>query len=100
MYPSFTTADNGKVLGFPLRKHSGDPNDFTGASAVLNIRDQGNLLRTRTMAWNTITIEWEYAVFAGEFPAGRYWAEVAVTFPGPRGPIYSSEVIFDVLPPD
>jgi hypothetical protein len=110
-YYSFTTADNGKVLGFPLLQSvNGNPNNFTGAAATLNLRDQNGVLYMHTLVWNAATTEWEYAVVAGEFPAGRYWAMVAVTFPGQTGgsaagtgsvgPIYSSEVIFDVVAAD
>jgi hypothetical protein len=100
-YYRFTTADSGKVLGFPLNQSSGTPNNFSGASANLMVRDgSGDLQAPRAMTWNALTTEWEYAVIAAEFPAGRYWAMVAVTFPGPVGPIYSSEVIFDVVAAD
>lgn len=96
---TFTTADNGRVLAFPLRHADGTPNDFTNSTALLRIRDQGNILSVRALTWNTVTMQWEYAITAGEFPAGRYWAEVAVMF-GSVGPIYSSEVIWDVVSPD
>jgi hypothetical protein len=52
------------------------------------------------MTWNAVTVEWEYTVRANDFAAGRYWAMVAVTFPGPVGPIYSTEVVFDVIAAD
>jgi hypothetical protein len=100
-YYTITTADNGKVLGFPLLQSlSGNPNNFTGASATLNLRDSSGNLYSRTLVWNPATAEWEYSVVAGEFPVGRMWAMVAVTFPGAVGPIYSSEVIFDVVAAD
>jgi hypothetical protein len=100
-YYTLTTADNGKVLGFPLLQSiGGNPNNFSGASATLNLRDQNGNLYTRTLVFNTTTVEWEYSVTAGEFPASRYWGMVAVTLPGPVGPIYSSEFIFDVIAAD
>jgi hypothetical protein len=100
-YYILTSADNGKVLGFPLLQSvEGNPNNFTGASAILNLRDQNGNRYTRTLVFNPTTIEWEYPVIAGEFPVSRYWGMVAVTFPGPVGPIYSSEFIFDVIAAD
>ena len=102
-YYRITTADNGKVLGFPLFGSFGNTNDFTGATATLQLRDQNGTLYSRTLVWNptppspAAAPEWEYSVIGGEFPAGRYWAMVAVTWPGPVGPIYSTEVIFDVI---
>jgi hypothetical protein len=99
-YYTITTADNGKVLGFPLPTSTGGTNNFSGASATLNVRDQNGNLYTRSLVWNPTTVEWEYSVNAGEFAAGRYWGMVAVTFPGPVGPVYSSEVIFDVIAAD
>lgn len=97
---TFTTDANGIVLGFPLNHFDGTPNNFVNATAILQIRDQGNNLSIRALTWNSATTEWEYSVIAGEFPAGRYWTRVAVTFPGPVGPIPSSEGIFDVVAPD
>jgi hypothetical protein len=99
-YYTITTADNGKVLGFPLLQSNGNSNNFAGASATLQLRDQNGILYTRTLVWNPVTIEWEYSVVAGDFAAGRWYAMVAVTFPGPVGPIYSNEVIFDVVAAD
>jgi hypothetical protein len=99
-YYTITTADNGKVLGFPLLQSSGNVNNFNGATAQLKLRDQNGVFYSRTLAFNPITMEWEYSVIAGEFAAGRYWAMVAVTFPGPVGPVYSSEIIFDVIAAD
>ena len=96
-YYTITTADNGKVLGFPLLRSDGTSNNFSGCTASLRLRDQNGVLTSRAMVWNAGTIEWEYSVVAGEFPAGRYWVMVAVTFPGPIGPIFSSESIFDVI---
>jgi hypothetical protein len=99
-YYTITTADNGKVLGFPLLKSDGTSNNFASCSATLCLRDQNGNLYTRSMVWNALTLEWEYSVVAGEFAAGRWWVMVAVTFPGPIGPIYSSESIFDVIAAD
>jgi hypothetical protein len=99
-YYTITVADNGKVLGFPLLQSNGNSNNFAGALATLNLRDQNGNLYTRTMVFNSTTNEWEYSVVAGEFPVSRYWVMVAVTFPGPVGPIYSSEAIFDVIAAD
>ncbi len=99
-YYTITTADNGKVLGFPLLQSNGNSNSFTGATAALKLRDQNGILYTRTLVWNAVTIEWEYSVVAGEFAAGRWWVMVAVTFPGPVGPIYSTEAVFDVIAAD
>ena len=100
-YYTFTTADVGKVLGFPLNQSNGNTNNFAGATANLMVRDQnGSLQAARSMTWNAVTVEWEYTVRANEFAAGRYWAMVAVTFPGPVGPIYSTEVVFDVIAAD
>jgi len=65
------------------------------------VRDQsGNLQAARPMVFNAATVEWEYTVRANDFAAGRYWAMVAVTFAGPVGPIYSTEVVFDVIAAD
>ena len=99
-YYAFTTADVGKLLGFPLPQSNGAANNWLGATASLLVRDQnGSLQAARTMAFNAASNEWEYAVRAGEFASGRYWAMVAVTFPG--GVIVAStEVIFDVQPAD
>jgi hypothetical protein len=99
-YYTITTADNGKVLGFPLPQTSGNSNNFTGATATLQLRDQNGNLSTRSLVWNPTTTEWEHAVVAGEFSAGRYWGMVAVVFAGNVGPIYSSEFIFDVVAVD
>jgi hypothetical protein len=100
MNNQFTTADVGKILGFPLLQSDGTANSFAGASATLMVRDQnGNLQAGRTMSWNASTMEWEYSVQANEFAAGRYWGMVAVTFPG-NVTIYSSEVVFDVVAAD
>jgi hypothetical protein len=99
-YYTFTTADNGKVLGFPLLQSSGNSNNFAGATAMLQVRDQNGNLTSHSLIWNPATVEWEHALTAGEFPIGRYWGMVAVTFPGPVGPIYSSEFIFDVVAAD
>lgn len=104
-YFTLTTADVGKVLGFPLNQSNGSANNFTGASANLMVRDQnGNLQAARAMTYNAVTVQWEYTVRAVDFAAGRYWARywamVAVTFPGPSGPIYSTEVVFDVVQAD
>jgi len=96
----FTTADAGKVLGFPLPQSNGTANDFTGATASLMVRDQsGSMQAARSMQWNGSSSEWEYSVRSGEFTAGRYWAMVAVTFPG-NVVVYSSEAVFDVLSAD
>ena len=96
----FTTADTGKILGFPLLQSNGTANDFTGATASLMVRDQsGSVQAARPMQWNSSASEWEYSVRSGEFTAGRYWAMVAVTFPG-NVVVYSSEAVFDVLPAD
>jgi hypothetical protein len=51
------------------------------------------------MQWNGASNEWEYSVRSGEFTAGRYWAMVAVTFPG-NVLVYSTEAVFDVLSVD
>lgn len=100
-YYSITTADNGKVLGFPLTTTiAGTTNSFSGATAQLRLRDSTGALYTRTLVWNSTTTQWEYAVVAGEFPVGRIFCMVAVTFPGPVGPILSSEVYFDVISAD
>jgi hypothetical protein len=99
-YYTITSADNGKVLGFPLLASNGNANNFASASATLCLRDQNGNLLTRAMVWNPTTVEWEYSVVAGEFAIGRWYAMVAVTFPGPVGPIYSGEVIFDVVAAD
>jgi hypothetical protein len=100
-YYTFTNADAGKVLGFALNQSNGNANNFTGASANLMVRDQnGNLQAARAMVFNATTVEWEYSVRANDFAVGRYWAMVAVTFPGPVGPIYSTEVVFDVVAAD
>lgn len=99
-YYAFTTGDVGKVFGFPLPQADGTANEWTGATANLMVRDQtGNLESARPMVFNTATSEWEYSVRAGEFAAGRYWAMVAVTFPG-NVTVYSTEVIFDVQAAD
>jgi hypothetical protein len=99
-YYAFTTGDVGKVLGFPLPQSNGTANNWTGATANLMVRDQnGNLQAARAMVFNTVTNEWEYAVKAAEFSVGRYWAMVAVTFPG-YVTVYSTEVIFDVQAAD
>ena len=96
----FTTADAGKILGFPLLQSNGMANDFTGATASLMVRDQNGSLQTaRPMQWNSSSGEWEYSVRSAEFRAGRYWAMVAVTFPG-NVVVYSSEAVFDVLSAD
>ena len=99
-YYTICTADNGKVLGFPLLQSSGNSNNFAGATATLQLRDQNGNLTSRSLVWNPTTVEWEHSVVAGEFSAGRYWGMVAVTFPGNVGPIYSSEFIFDVVAAD
>ena len=100
-YFTFTTADVGKVLGFPLNQSNGNTNNFAGATARLMVKDQnGNPQAGRTMVYNSATQEWEYSVVANDFVAGRYWAMVAVTFAGPVGPIYSTEVVFDVVAAD
>jgi len=100
IYYAFTTADVGKLLGFPLLQSNGTANNFTGATANLMVRDQnGDLQAGRAMTFNAVTNEWEYSVKAAEFAAGRYWAMVAVTFPG-SVVVYSSEVIFDVQAAD
>ena len=99
-YYTITDADAGKVLGFPLLRSDGNPNDFAGASATLWLKYQSGNLVTRAMVWNPMTIEWEYSVAAGEFTVGRWRAKVAVTFSGGVGPIYSTEVIFDVVAAD
>jgi hypothetical protein len=96
----FTTAAAGKILGFPLLQSNGTANDFTGATASLMVRDQSGSLQTaRPMQWNASANEWEYSVRSGEFNAGRYWAMVAVAFPG-NVVVYSSEVVFDVVAAD
>jgi hypothetical protein len=100
-YYTITTADNGKVLGFPLMRRDGDANNFVGATATLCLRFQDGTLSTRPLVFNPQTAEWEYAVVANEFAAGRYWVMVAVTFPAPiGGPIYSGEATFDVVAAD
>jgi hypothetical protein len=99
-YYTITTADNGKVLGFPLLQSNGNSNNFVGATATLQLRDQNGNLSTRSLVWNPTTTEWEHPVVAGEFSAGRYWGMVAVIFAGNVGPIYSSEFIFDVVATD
>lgn len=100
-YYSITTADNGKVLGFPLPTTiAGTTNSFTGASAQLQLRDGSGRLYVRALVWNPTTNQWEYAVVAGEFPVGRMFCMVAVTFPNSVGPILSSEVYFDVISAD
>jgi len=99
-YYAFTTADVGKVLGFPLPQSNGTPNTFTGCTAALIVRDQnGNRENARAMVFNAVTNEWEYSVLANDFAAGRYWAMVAVTFPA-SVTVYSTEVIFDVQAAD
>jgi hypothetical protein len=99
-YFAFTSADVGKVLGFPLLQSNGQANTFAGCTANLMVRDQnGNLQAGRALVFNGATNEWEYSVRAGEFIAGRYWAIVAVTFPG-GAIVYSSEVFFDVVAAD
>jgi hypothetical protein len=99
-YYTLTTADIGKVLAFPLPRFDGTPNDFTGASASLLVRDQnGNSQAPRMMSWNALAAEWEYSVRIGDFAAGRYRAMVAVAFPG-GATVLSSEVIFDVVTAD
>ena len=99
-YYAFTAADVGKVLGFPLLQSNGGANTWTGASATLNVRDQNNNIQApRTMAYNTTNGEWEYAIVANDFAAGRFWAMVAVTFPT-GAVVYSTEVIFDVQAAD
>ena len=99
-YYAFTTADVGKVLGFPLPQSHGTANNFTGCTAALMVRDQnGNLENARSMVFNSVTNEWEYSVLANDFFAGRFWAMVAVTFPG-NVTVYSTEVIFDVQAAD
>jgi hypothetical protein len=95
-----TSADNGKVLGFPLLKGDGTPNDFTGAAASLNLRNEAGNVLTRPLVWNPNTTEWEYSLVAGELTMGRWRAMVAVTFAGPIGPVYSTEVIIDVIAAD
>jgi hypothetical protein len=57
-YYTFTTADNGKVLGFPLLQSSGNSNNFSGATASLQVRDQNGNLNTRPLVWNPTTVEW------------------------------------------
>lgn len=99
-YYTITTADNGKVLGTPLLRNDGNANDFVGASGTWELRDEKGVLYSRPAVWNSITQLWEYAVVAGEFAVGRYWGMVAVTLSGPIGPIYSSEVQFDVIAAD
>ena len=99
-YYTITSADNGKVLGFPLLQQSGNANTFTGATATLCLRDQNGVFYTRPLVWNPVTIEWEYSVIAGEFEIGRWHGMVAVIFPGPVGPVDSSEFIFDVVAAD
>ena len=99
-YYTITTADNGKVLGFPLLQSNGNPNNFAGATATLCLKDQNGTLLTRSLIFNGVTMEWEYPVVAGEFAAGRWRAMVAVTFPGAVGPVYSTESIFDVIAAD
>lgn len=100
-YFTFTTANVGKVLGFPLLQTNGNSNNFAGATAALMVKDQnGNIQAARTLVYNSFTQEWEYSVVANDFAAGRYWAMVAVTFAGPVGPIYSTEVVFDVVSAD
>jgi hypothetical protein len=96
-YYTITDADNGKVLAFPLNQSSGGSNDFTGATAVLRLRDQRGNALTRALSWNGTTVQWEYPVVAGEFAAGRWHTMVAVTFLGGVGPIYSTEAVFDVI---
>jgi hypothetical protein len=99
-YYSFTTSDAGKLLGFPLFQSNGDANNWTGATASLMVRDQfGNVQTARPMTFNVADNEWEYSVKAGEFTAARYWAMVAVTFPG-GVVVYSTEVYFDVIAAD
>lgn len=99
-YYTITTADNGKVLGFPLLRSDGSSNNFIGCTGVLMLKDQNGNLLTRSLVYNAGTFEWEYAVVAGEFAIGRWRAMAAVTFPGPVGPIYSTESIFDVIAGD
>ena len=93
-YYTITSADNGKVLGFPLLQQSGNANTFTGATATLCLRDQNGILYTRSLVWNPVTIEWEYSVIAGEFAIGRWHGMVAVIFPGPVGPVYQQRIYF------
>jgi hypothetical protein len=99
-YFTVTLADNGKVLGFPLSPVNRGYNDFTGVVATLCLRDQNHNLTTRPLTWNTITQQWEYSVVPGDFAIGRWHAAVALMFPGPVGPVYSSEVVFDVVAAD
>ena len=95
-----TTGDIGKILGFPLQQSNGAPNDFTGATASLMVRNQTGVSQSpRSMTWKASSVEWEYTTVSGDFVAGRYWAMVAVTFPG-NAKIYSSEVVFDVIAVD
>jgi hypothetical protein len=99
-YYAFTTADVGKVLGFPLPQSDGTANNFTGCTAALMVRDQnGNLESARTMVFNPVINQWEYSVLVNDFFAGRFWAMVAVSFPG-NVTVYSTEVIFDVQAAD
>src|SRR5947209_13697806 len=100
-YYTVTTADVGKVVAFPLLRRDGNTNNFGGASGTLRLRFQDGTLSTRTLLFNAQTMEWEYAMVANDFQVGRYWGMVAVMFPPPiGGPIYSSEVIFDVVAAD
>jgi hypothetical protein len=105
MVYQFTTADVGKILGFPLPQSNGVANNFTGCTAVLQVRDAfGNNQPPRTMVFNPsppapYTPQWEYAVQAGEFKVGRYFARVHVTFPAGDTEV-SSEVVFDVVQAD
>jgi hypothetical protein len=101
-YYTFTVADNGKVLGLPLLQSNGNSNNFVGASATLYLRDSSGNRLTRTLTWNgnATPPEWEYTVVAGEFAVGRWWAMAGVTFAGGAGPIFSTEVMFDVIAAD
>jgi hypothetical protein len=100
MSNQFTTADIGKILGFPLLQHDGTANTFTGATAKLMVRDQnGSLQAGRPMSWNASTNQWEYSVQLNDFSAGRYWGMVAVAFSADVT-IYSTEVVFDVTAAD
>lgn len=98
-YPTFTTLDNSIVIAARLQKPDYTDNDFTNATAMLKVRDQNQVFYSRVMLWNSVSIQWEYPVRAGEFPAGRYWAMILVTWPT-IGMVYSTESIFDVEAPD
>ena len=98
-YYVITTLDNGKVLGFPLKQANGDTNDYTGATAELRLHDSNANNYVFPLTFNSVSNEWEYSVVAGDFPAGRVWGRVAVTFPNFVGPIESTEFMFDVVDP-